>query len=86
VDSVACQQHIWKRLFRRPDDSDTDRRLTYVLAGWERIFVCKVEGCNVLAKKTNQTGRMAVLLFQKTYHESATAWNAEIKQLKEQQK
>ena len=78
---MECRKHEWQRLFRRPDDSDISRRLKYVLAGWERIFFCTT--CFVVAKKTHQTGRMAVLLLQDKFHEQATAWNAELKQLKE---
>jgi predicted metal-binding protein len=81
---VACRKHEWKRLFTRPDDSDTERRLSYVLAGWERIFVCT--SCSVVAKKTHQKGRMAILLLQEQFHEKATAWNADLKQLKENPK
>jgi hypothetical protein len=68
-------RHDWKRLFTRPDDRNTERRLAYVLAGWERIFVCTAEGCGVIAKRAHQTGRMCPLLLQDDVRKKADAWN-----------
>jgi hypothetical protein len=76
-------EHDWKRLFTRPDDSDGDRRLSYVLAGWERIFVCASEGCGVIAKRAYRTGRMHALLMQDEVRKRADDWNREERALKE---
>lgn len=75
--------HEWKRLYTRPNEADTGRRLTYVLAGWERVFVCTVEGCGQIAKKAHQTGRMRVLLMQEFHRQRAEEWNREERALKE---
>lgn len=78
--------HEWKRLFTRPDDSNGERRLTYVLAGWERIFVCIGDGCGVIAKRAHQTGRMRPLLLQNQVKGQAERWNREERELKERVK
>ena len=67
--------HVWKRLFKRPDDKDTGRRLTYLLAGRDRIHVCTVEGCGVIAKRARRTGRMHPLLMQHDVRKQADEWN-----------
>lgn len=66
--------HFWRRLFKRPDD-DTGRRLTYLLAGWDRIHVCTVEGCGVIAKKARHSGLMRPLLMQEDVRKRAEEWN-----------
>ena len=72
---MDIHNHHWQRLFKRPPDDNTDLRLRYVLAGWERIFGCTVENCRVVAKKAHQTGRMHPLLMSESLRTQAAEWN-----------
>jgi len=67
--------HAWKRLFKRPNDEDNNERLAYLLAGWDRIHVCTVDGCGVIAKRAVRTGRMHPLLLQDDVRRRAEEWN-----------
>jgi len=52
---VADQHnHVWKRLFKVPKDSDQSGRISYLLAGYDRYFGCKE--CPAVGRKAKFSG------------------------------